>query len=537
MFSSADLLIHNVLVLGAALVLTFFAAFVCSRLSVRVIGPLLRRVDDSGALYEQWSGRISRIIVLVTTLLGLLQLGGAVGLSWYEIDASALLDRFIEPSLLRDPVAIAVLLGKLLGVFAAALALYFGLRSVVPVASRRLGALPGFTERGEQIELLLGRVLITLRWALLLGAVLVAVQLVTEAPAIREPVAGLAYVVVGISVARSIVAAAHLVVDVMFELSEALGQRQTPLRYFGRLQRLAGVTKRVLDYFVYVGTATLIIDQLTPDTPLAEFGRVVIRVIAILYVGRVIVEMCEVGVRESLAASSYASEAEQQQRQTLAPIATSLIRYAIYIVSIAMALSELGLDTSPLLAAAGLLGIAIGLGAQAIVSDLVSGFFILFEGMFLVGHRVTVGGITGTVEEIGVRVTKIRDELGVLHSIPNGEIRGVASHSQRFVNAIVEFGVPYAEDLPRVIAALTAHLASARSGLPDILADGEFVVAELRESCVWMRVVTRVKPGQDDAMSEALRIEVVAALAAAKIAPPHAYRVIEVQPPLQGIER
>src|SRR5690606_38628664 len=338
--------------------------------------------------------------------------------------------------------------------------------------------------------------------------------------------AAVAYVVVGISIARAIVEAAHLVVDVLFELSEALEAHRTPLRFFGRLQRLASVTKRVLDYFVYVGTATLVIDQVTPGTPFSELGPVVIRVIAILYVARVVIEICEVAVRESLASAAHATEAEKQQRQTLAPIATSLIRYAIYIVAIAMALGEVGLDTSPLLAAAGLLGIAIGLGAQAIVSDLVSGFFILFEGMFLVGHRVRIGDALGEVEDIGVRVTKSRDEHGVLHCVPNGEIRVVANHSQRFVNAIVEFGVPFEEPLPRVFDALRTHLAKVRDRFPEILDDSELLVAELRESCVWMRVVTPVKPGQDDRMSEALRIEIIAALIAAQISPPHTTHVM-----------
>lgn len=529
MDSTADLLIHNVLVLGALLVLTFLLALAGTRLTARVLVPLLRRLDDREGVPEAWGSRLSRLVVLGAMLVGLCLLGGAVLASWYELDTSVVVLRWIRDELLRDPVAIAWQVGRVLGVALGAFVLHLVLQRAIPLAARSLTNLPGLGRRQDELDVLLERVRVTLRWALALGALLVCVRLVTEAAVVREPVAAVAYVVVGISIARSIVEAAHLVVDVLFELSDALEGHRTPLRYLGRLQRLARVTKRVLDYFVYVGTATIVIDHVTPGTPFSELGPAVIRVIAILYVARVVIELCEVSVRESLAAASHATEAEKQQRETLAPIATSLIRYAIYIVAIAMALGELGLDASPILAAAGLLGIAVGLGAQAIVSDLVSGFFILFEGLFLVGHRVRIGEVLGEVEDIGVRVTKIRDELGVLHCIPNGEVRGVASHSQRFVNAVVELGVPYEEDLPRVFGALQAHLEAIRARYPAILDDSELEIAELREGCVWLRVVTPVEPGQDKVMTDALYLEIAATLAAAKVAPPHAIAVVRLE--------
>ncbi|MCX4242236.1 mechanosensitive ion channel family protein [Paraliomyxa miuraensis] len=530
MESTADLLIHNVLALGALLVLTVLGALAGTRLTTRVLVPLLRRVDEREGVPELWGARISRLLVVGALLVGLCLLGGAVLASWYEVDTSVVVLRWVRDELLRDPAAIAWLLGRLLGVIFGAFVLHVMLRWAIPLAARSLATIPGLARRQDELELVLARVQIALRWTLTLGALLVCLRLVTDSAVVREPVAAVTYVVVGVSFSRSIVEAAHLVVDVLFELSEVLEGHRTPLRFLGRLQRLANVTKRVLDYFVYVGTATIVIDQVTPDTPFSDFGPAIIRVIAILYVARVVIELCEAAVRESLAASPHASEAERQQRQTLAPIATSLIRYAIYIVAIAMALGELGLDASPILAAAGLLGIAVGLGAQAIVSDLVSGFFILFEGLFLVGHRVRIGEVLGEVEDIGVRVTKIRDELGVLHCIPNGEIRGVASHSQRYVNAVVEFGVPFEEELPRVFGALQAHLQAIRARYPAILDESELEVAELREGCVWLRVVTPVEPGQDKVMTDALYLEITTTLAAARIAPPHTRAMVRLEP-------
>jgi hypothetical protein len=282
----------------------------------------------------------------------------------------------------------------------------------------------------------------------------------------------------------------------MLELSSALAARRTSLRLLARLDGLASVTKRAFDSLIYVGVATIVSRQITPDTWLAAWGLVAIRVIAILYVSRVIVELCVVLLREVLLGDGKITDATAlQQRQTLIPVATSLLRYVVYIVSIAMVLGELGLDTTPLLAAAGLLGIAVGLGAQAIVSDLVSGFFILFEGLYFVGHRVQIGDAIGFVEEIGVRVSRIRDGAGAVHCIPNGEIRSVISFSQQFANAVVEFGVPYEEDLPRVFAAVQSPLRRRPRPHDDIVSDTQIVVEQLRESCVWLKAVTRVRPG------------------------------------------
>jgi small-conductance mechanosensitive channel len=404
---------------------------------------------------------------------------------------------------------------------------YFLVRSVLRMVGDLLARTEAFAGRKLAIDLLVARLIVTLRSVCVFGALLIAAQIVTSSEAVIGPLAVLTYIVVGVSLARSIAAAAHLAIDVAFSVSGTLADKQTPLRYLGRLQRLAGVTRRVADYFIYVGAATIVSRQLAPGTWLAEWGQIVIRVIAILYVSRVIIEVAEVMLREALGARPDGmSDRDHAQRLTLVPVATSLARYGIYIISISMALSELGLDTTPLFAAAGLMGIAIGLGAQAIVSDLVSGFFILFEGLFLVGHRVKVGDYTGNVEEIGVRVTRIRDDFGVLHAIPNGEIRAVSSFSQKYVNAIVEFGVPHEEDLARVFAVVQARLAAVRGAHAEILEEPQIVVQELRESSLWIRTVTKVEPGQDDPVCEAIRYAIAEALRTAEIRPPHAYRVV-----------
>src|SRR5207248_10424691 len=110
-----------------------------------------------------------------------------------------------------------------------------------------------------------------------------------------------------------------------------------------------------------------------------------------------------------------------QKGRTLVPLIHSICQYLIYFGSVLLMLGVLGVDTRPILAGAGILGLAVGLGAQTLVTDLVSGFFILFENQFLVGDYVKIGEAAGIVEEVGMRTTHVRDGQGKLHIIPNGQ--------------------------------------------------------------------------------------------------------------------
>lgn len=535
------ILLNNAILFGAALLVLLVVALVLSRRTPQVLAPVLRvlRVPDREARLEALSRRISRAVTLVTTLLLVALLGGALLLSWYHVDALAWLRAWSERSVLADPGAALRTLGSLVALVAGALLVHTILRWLVDLLLEALQRSALFAQRTAQIAVLLRRIHAALRVVVIFGALLLAARMLAAPDALTYPLLALTYIVVGTSVARAVAALAHVAVDVLFDVARAIDTRKNPLRYLARLEHLASVTKRTADYFIFVGAATWIWDQLRPDTWLSETGRVAIRVIALIYIGRVIVEVVDLAIREALlSGQEERSEAERQQRMTLAPVLSSIVRYTVYFCTAVMALGEMGVDTSPLLAGAGLLGIAVGLGAQAFVGDLVSGFFILFEGLFLVGHRVRVGEVVGVVEEIGVRVLKIRDEAGVLHAIPNGEVRSVASHSRTYVNAIVEFGVPYDENIPRVLAQLAAHMKDARTKYAEISEDPELLVQEFGDSSALIRCVAKVAPGQDDRVCELLRLELLIALAAAGVAPPFSRRVVRLQtetPPLRAV--
>lgn len=140
-----------------------------------------------------------------------------------------------------------------------------------------------------------------------------------------------------------------------------------------------------------------------------------------------------------------------QRTRTLGSMLTSVAGFLIVLVGTLMILSTLGLPMGPLLTSAGIGGVAIGFGAQTLIKDFLSGVFLIAEDQFGVGDVVDVGEVTGTVEEVGLRVTKLRDANGQVWYVRNGEIIRVGNISQGWSNALVDIPVDYTADSTQVI--------------------------------------------------------------------------------------
>lgn len=143
-----------------------------------------------------------------------------------------------------------------------------------------------------------------------------------------------------------------------------------------------------------------------------------------------------------------------RRAETLFDVITSAGLAVVVTAATLTVLQEVGIEIAPLLASVGIVGLALGLGAQTLVKDVISGLFILIENQFTVGETVELNGLVGTVEQMTLRVTMLRDVAGVLHLIPNGEIRIVSNRSRDWSRAIVDVGVPYEVDVDEAIAAL-----------------------------------------------------------------------------------
>jgi moderate conductance mechanosensitive channel len=146
---------------------------------------------------------------------------------------------------------------------------------------------------------------------------------------------------------------------------------------------------------------------------------------------------------------------EQAKRvETLSLVLRAGVTTLVWLIGIMLALSETGLNIGPLLATAGIGGIAIGFGAQNIVRDFLAGIFVLLEEHYNVGDTIDIAGVSGRVEKVTLRTTTLRDIEGRVHVVPNGEIRVATNHTKGYSRHLLDLPVPYDEDIDRVVDAV-----------------------------------------------------------------------------------
>ncbi len=143
-------------------------------------------------------------------------------------------------------------------------------------------------------------------------------------------------------------------------------------------------------------------------------------------------------------------EAEKKREDTLIRIFNSTLSVVIWVMAALMIVSEFGVNIGPLIAGAGVMGIAIGFGAQYIIRDFLAGLFIMLENQYRVGDVIKIAGVSGSVEDITLRKTILRDIEGQVHHIPNGEIKVASNMTQTFSRVHIKIGVAYKEDIDKV---------------------------------------------------------------------------------------
>jgi small conductance mechanosensitive channel len=198
-----------------------------------------------------------------------------------------------------------------------------------------------------------------------------------------------------------------------------------------------------------------------------------------------------------------------QRKDTLVSILRTTLGVLITAVAGMLILAELGIDLAPLLAGAGVAGIAIGFGAQSLVRDVVSGMFILIENQYRVGDVVELNGIGGTVEHISMRATVLRDLDGAQHHVPNGEITHTVNKTMEYSSVNMEVGVSYASDIlkvEKVINKVGTELATDEAWQKDINETPQFVrIESFGDSSVNIKILGKVKPGKQWAVAGEMR--------------------------------
>jgi len=198
-----------------------------------------------------------------------------------------------------------------------------------------------------------------------------------------------------------------------------------------------------------------------------------------------------------------------RRRKTLIGVAQNAARWTLYFIAIILIMNVLGVGWQHLgmvVGAAGIVGLAVGFGSQRLVRDLIAGFFILLEGQFDVGDRVTIGAVTGTVEEIGLRISRVRDDTGRLYLIANGDINQVCNHSRGPVTASIELSLPAGQAPERAAAAIAAVGEAFAKERPEITSPAQVQgVSSLEGGKIGLRVVMAVPAASEQALMMELR--------------------------------
>ena len=209
-----------------------------------------------------------------------------------------------------------------------------------------------------------------------------------------------------------------------------------------------------------------------------HFSKDMFHIIVILVLAWVLLLVSRklIGLFRDFLKKSAASAEDERRIETLARIFRYVATVLITLVAGMLVLSELDISIAPFLGAAGVVGIAVGFGAQSLVKDFFRGFFMLLENQVRVGDAVELAGKLGVVEEVTLRNTVLRDNEGNVHYIPNGEITVVTNKSRGYAFALIDIGVAYREDLDEVYAVIRAAGAELRADPetgPKILEDIE----------------------------------------------------------------
>lgn len=195
---------------------------------------------------------------------------------------------------------------------------------------------------------------------------------------------------------------------------------------------------------------------------------------------------------------------------TIAKLLNSVVKYVIWFVVTMVILSSLGVDLTPFIASAGVVGLAVGFGAQEIVKDFISGFFIIFDGEFEVGEIIEVDGFKGTVLTIGLRTTVIENWMGQRKIINNGAIEKIVNFSRNNSLAIVDFGVAYDTDLLKLSDIMPAFLEQTKNKYEVITEMPSFLgVIELADSSINMRLIAKTETMKHFQVERDIRKDIV----------------------------
>ncbi|MBM7580595.1 small conductance mechanosensitive channel [Jeotgalibacillus terrae] len=239
-----------------------------------------------------------------------------------------------------------------------------------------------------------------------------------------------------------------------------------------------------------------IVAYLTDEARWIEMGIIMLRIILIIVVAGIVVRIVKKLIENVFKVRARGPvQVSARRENTLLKLLQNVVSYVVYFVAILAVLSAFEIDVRGLIAGAGVVGLAIGFGAQNLVRDVITGFFIIFEDQFSVGDYVRIGQAEGHVEEIGLRTTKVKSWTGELHIFPNGNITEVTNFSIHNSVAVVDISIAYEEDVSAAEQAIREFCDGLEGKYPEIVMKPELLgVQTLGASEVVMRVIAETQP-------------------------------------------
>jgi small conductance mechanosensitive channel len=442
--------------------------------------------------------RRARLVAVIASFA--VAIGGAAALAyalWRHQDLQGTVDQILAQVTEDALLAIARSAGVMVLFLLAFYLLQVGGRRVLARVHRRVSP----RDLAERQQRFLDRVFLHLPSVINLALAYALLGLAAETFRLPAPVEWFlltaVYVLLLVSGGRALVMLAHFVSERMLSRWEARNKGSKLEEYYAALRRLLPVIQRSIEAIVYVLVATLIVHRFEALAPFAPYGPMLIRVISMFLAASVLIEVARVLIARVLLATPGATDDTQRRRITFVGLLQSIVKYLIYFCVAMMVLTDLGIDPTPILAGAGILGLTLGLGAQKIVQDVLNGLLLLFEDQILQGDYIKIHDTEGVVEQMSLRITRIRDRLGRLHIMRNGEVQNVINYSRGWTLTVVEMGVSYEDDLGKALRVIGEVCARLPETMPGQVMEPPQVrgIETMGATSLAVRIETKVAPG------------------------------------------
>ncbi|TCZ75675.1 mechanosensitive ion channel family protein [Paenibacillus albiflavus] len=234
------------------------------------------------------------------------------------------------------------------------------------------------------------------------------------------------------------------------------------------------------------------------------------RIILIYILARVVITVADKAIDKVMKVRDRSKiQFDTRRGTTISKLIHNCISYTVNFIAILLILSQFGINLGPIIAGAGVLGLAIGFGAQSLVKDVITGFFIIFEDQFAVGDVIQIGAFKGTVEQIGLRVTRVKSSTGEVQIIPNGTIAQVTNFSVYNSVAVVDVSIDYGANLDCALKVLN-ELAMRMYNESELIVSEPKVlgIQTLDSSAVVMRTTVECLPNRQTEVTRVMLAEI-----------------------------